>query len=54
MPIRNQLTARGMCRLVRMRKGNQHVSKQFSMSSYGEKQAKLWIERKMKEGYSLW
>lgn len=54
MPIRNQLTVRGMCQLVRMKKGNQHVSKQFSLSTEGERQAKRWIENKMRQGYSLW
>lgn len=58
MPIRNQLTARGMCQLVRMVRvcgsNRFHVSKQFSLSAEGDRRAKLWIESKMRQGYSLW
>jgi len=54
MPVKEVLTMRGTVQLVRMKKGAEHVSKQFSTSTVGQKQAKNWIESKMRQGYSLW
>lgn len=54
MPVKNIMTFRGARQLIRMKKGNQHVSRQFALTAEGDRLAKVLVDYRLKQGWSLW